>query len=195
MKPHLARTANWIACAALILGGLGIGQFALQPAKADPGGNRSFTIDVAEDCNTAHINPVDPNENTLTDVSPGDTIIVGGTIYPGGTLKPGIQNNLPTDPGSIGQWLSRGVFLVNTKQLFVDGASPIAHATMLYLFRNSSSSLVSEGLVPNVGSSEMRAVIGGTGPFSGAAGEVRHENIGTNGTYCFNYRFTFKLKD
>jgi hypothetical protein len=65
---------------------------------------------------------------------------------------------------------------------------------MLYAFPDSASSLLSEGLVPNVGSSEMRAVIGGTGPFSSAGGEVRHENIGTNITGCFNYRFTFALK-
>jgi hypothetical protein len=194
MKSYLARTAKWIASAVLIVGGLGISQLALRPAKADSGVNKAFTIDVAEDCNTAHINPVDPSENTLTDVSPGDTIVVAGTIYPGGTLKSGTQNNLPTDAGSIGQWLSRAVFMVDTNQ-FLGGTSPIADATMLYLFRNSSSSLVSEGLVPNIGFSEMRAVIGGTGPFSGAVGEVRHENIGTNGTSCFNYRFTFKLKD
>lgn len=158
-------------------------------AKTD---NEAFTIDVAENCNTAYLNPVVPGEPP-TDVTPGDTIIVSGAIFPGGTLKPGAQNNLPSDPGSIGAWQSRAVFLVNTEQ-FNGGVSPIAYATMLYQLPDDSKMLVSEGQVPNIGSSTRRAVIGGTGRFSGATGEVHHENIGTNGTGCFNYRFTFKLR-
>lgn len=39
-----------------------------------------------------------------------------------------------------------------------------------------------------------RAVIGGTGRFSGAIGEVVQEPLGTNRTGLANYRFTFKLK-
>jgi hypothetical protein len=192
----LFRVSTGLASAVLVLaGGLAVHQFTLQRVQAQSGNGKHFTIDVVEDCSTTHINPVDSNENTAVDVAPGDTIVVAGTIYPGGTLQPGAQNNLPTDPGSIGKWLSRAVFVVNTTQFFTQGVSPIAYATMLYLFPNSSSSLVSEGLVPNIGASETRAVIGGTGPFSAAAGDVRHDNIGTNGTGCFNYRFTFKLRD
>jgi hypothetical protein len=167
------------------------------PARAQqstpPQPRNVFVIDVAEDCNHAYINPVDPKENTATDTSPGDTIVVQGTIYPGGTLKTGAQKNLPTDPGSIGKWLSRAVFVVNTAQ-FNGGVSPIAFATMLHTFSDSSSTLVSEGLVANVASTEQRAVTGGTGIFADAAGQVAHQNLGTNGTGCFNYRFLFTLK-
>jgi hypothetical protein len=151
-----------------------------------------FAIDVVEDCNHAYVNAVNPNESA-SDTSPGDTIVVQGTIYPGGTLKSGAQTNLPTAPGAIGKWLSRAVFVVNTAQ-FSGGVSPIAFATMLYMFPDSSSSLVSEGLVPNIGATEQRTVIGGTGMFVDAAGQVTHQNLGTNGTGCFNYRFTFTLK-
>ena len=183
-------TAMLVACVATLTG------LVPNPAKAQdtqPQPRNNFVIDVVEDCNHAYINPVDPKENTAADVSPGDTIVVQGTIYPGGTLKAGAQTNLPTAPGAIGRWLSRAVFVVNTAQ-FSGNVSPIAFATMLYMFPNSSSSLVSEGLVPNIGTAEQRAVIGGTGGFVDASGQVTHQNLGTNGTGCFNYRFTFTLK-
>jgi hypothetical protein len=197
MKSRFARaairslsTTMLVACAATLT-------LVSNPAKAQqstpPQPRNVFFIDVVEDCNKAFVNPVDPKENTVTDTAPGDTIVVGGTIYPGGTLKTGAQKNLPTDPGAIGTWLSRAVFVVNTAQ-FNGGVSPIAFATMLYMFRDSSSSLVSEGLVPNVAGTEQRAVVGGTGMFADAAGQVTHQNLGTNGTGCFNYRFTFTLK-
>ena len=175
----------------LLLVGLGANHTRLTRAEA----NRTFILDVAEDCNDFARNAVDPSEDPA-DLAVGDTVIVGGTIFPGGTLNPGAQNNLPTDPGSIGQWKSRAVMLAhfdhNTGSF---NGSPIAFATMLYSLPNDSKLLISEGLVPDVGLSTKRAVVGGTGVFSGASGDVRLDNIGTNGTGCFNYRFTFKLKD
>ncbi len=175
----------------LLLIGLGTNHARLTRAEA----NRTFILDVAEDCNDFTRNAVDPNEDPA-DLAVGDTVIVGGTIFPGGALLPGAQGNLPTDPGSIGHWKSRAVMLAHFDHhtgLF--SGSPIAFATMLYSLPNDSRLLISEGLVPDVGLSTRRAVIGGTGAFSGASGEVRLDNIGTNGTGCFNYRFTFKLKD
>ena len=164
------------------------------PIRAES--DRTFTIDVAEDCRTGVVNSANPHEDTSVVNSVGDTLIVAGTIYPGGTLHSGTQNNSPDDPGSIGEWRSRATLLANwngNTNLF-DG-SPIAFATMLYSLNNGRDSLVSEGLVPNVGLSVKRAVIGGTGSFAAASGEVRHQNLGTNATACFNYRFTFKLSD
>ena len=158
-------------------------------------GNNKFTLDVVEDCNDFARNAVDPNEDPF-DLAVGDTVIVGGTIFPGGTLQPGAQQNLPGDPGSIGHWRSRAVMLAHFDHIAgTFSSSPIAFATMLYQFSNGSKSLVSEGLVPDIGLSADRVVVGGTGTFSGAAGEVRLDNIGTNGTGCFNYRFTFKLRN
>lgn len=188
-----AKSSIWPASAAFFLGILLWTGLTLRPAHAGPVETNNFVIDVVEDCGSVHVNPVRPHENLAKSVTPGDTIVVGGTIYPGGTVSPGAQGNLPNDPGSIGQWLSRAAFLVDTAQ-FGAGLSPIADGTMLYSFSNPNSSLLSEGLVPNVGSSAARAVIGGTGTHSGASGEVRLDNIGTNGTGCFNYRFTFALK-
>ena len=198
MKSRSKRAAiRPLSTTMLIAGMATLSCLVSNPAKAQentPFPSRNvFFIDVAEDCNDAYINPVDPKENTAVDTSPGDTIVVQGTIYAGGTLKAGKQNNLPTDAGAIGKWLSRAVFVVNTAQ-FNGGVSPIAFATMLYMFPDSSSSLMSDGLVPNIGRTEQGAVIGGTGKFADSAGQVTHQNLGTNGTGCFNYRFTFTLK-
>jgi len=171
---------------------IGVATNPARPTRAEE--NKTFILDVAEDCNDFARNAVDPNEDPA-DLAVGDTVIVGGAIFPGGTLHPGAQGNLPTDPGSIGHWKSRAVVLAHfdhKTQLF--SGSPIAFATMLYSLPNDSKLLISEGLVPDVGLSSERAVIGGTGTFSRASGEVRLDNIGTNGTTCFNYRFTFKLK-
>ena len=190
MRNAMTHAGRILLMAVLVLTVVGVG---FPRAEAPQGDSQALTIDVAEDCNAAYVNPVVPNE-PFTEVTPGDTILVTGTIYPGGTLKPGAQSNLPTDPGAIGNWMSRAVFTVDTIQ-FNGGVSPIAFATMLYMLPDNSRSLTSEGLVPNVGASAERPVIGGTGKFASARGVVRMENIGTNGTGCFNYRFKFNLGD
>ena len=193
MRPgilYLRKRVLFLAIGLLLAGAL---TDHVLPSQAQ--GDRKFTFDVAEDCFDFVRNAVDPNENPL-DLAIGDTVIVGGPIYPGGTLKAGVQNNLPTDPGSIGRWKSRAVMLANFDHVTNSfNGSPIAFATMLYMFPDDSKSLISEGLVPDFGLSSKRGVIGGTGSYSSAGGEVLLENIGVNGTGCFNYRFTFKLKD
>jgi hypothetical protein len=40
----------------------------------------------------------------------------------------------------------------------------------------------------------IHAIVGGTGKYDGANGEVREEVLGTNGSGCFNLRFQFSLK-
>jgi hypothetical protein len=169
----------------------------LQPRSAKAGDDRTFTLDVAEDCNpaTAVVNPANPLEDATMNNSVGDTLVVTGSIFPGGTLHTGSQSNSPADPGSIGQWRSRATLIANWNVQTGFDSSPIAFATMLYTLNNGHDSIMSEGLVPNIGSATKRVLIGGTGAFSGSAGEVRMQNLGTNATGCFNYRFTFKLKD
>ena len=66
-------TTMLVACAATL-------SLVSNPAQAQQNAplqpRNDFVIDVVEDCNHAYINPVDPKENTATDVSPGDTIVV-----------------------------------------------------------------------------------------------------------------------
>ncbi len=58
----------------------------------------------------------------------------------------------------------------------------------LGLVEGLNSHLLS-GSVPRV-----HAIVGGTGKYEGASGEVREEVIGTNASGCFNLRFQFSLK-
>ena len=166
----------------------------IQPPLTKADSSKNFTLDVAEDCTTLAVNSANPLEDPTTNNAIGDTLYVGGAIFPGGTLQSGAQSNSPSDPGSIGRWRSRATLIANFNIQTGFDSSPIAFATMIYSLNNRDS-LMSEGLVPDIGSSTDRAVIGGTGAFAGARGEVRLQNLGTNATGCFNYRFSFKLKD
>jgi hypothetical protein len=155
--------------------------------------DRPLTIvfDVASDARTFRLN----KSGTLLDARRGDGFIVEGKIYPGGTIPPGgtMENPGPFDPdtapGSIGKWVCRGTFYVDIGEILA-GAEPHVFTTQHHLF-NDGKSLVHDG--PE-GGRQLRAIIGGVGGFSRAAGEVIEEPIGVNKTGLFNSRFTFKIK-
>ena len=146
-----------------------------------------FTIDVACDARTYTQNNVNPS---ASDSHRGDTFIVAGTIYPGGTIPSGEGVFSPDNPGSIGKWICRGVWMVSSDQLAA-GASPAFDTSQIYLVPDDSKQLFSEGLEGP--QPTLRAVTGGTGSVMGAAGQVRQELLGTNVTGLFNFRFTFRL--
>ena len=90
----------------------------------------------------------------------------------------------------IGAWVCRGTFSYDISEILA-GAHPHLFATQYHIF-NDGKSLVHEG--PEGGAPQRRAIIGGTGGFSGAAGEVLEEPLGVNKTGLFNIRLTFKIK-
>jgi hypothetical protein len=151
-----------------------------------------IVVDVATDARTFRLN----RAGTLLDALRGDGFIVEGKIYRGGTIPPGgtMENPGPFDPdmapGSIGTWICRGTFNFNIGEIMA-GAAPHVYTTQHHLFE-SGESLVHDG--PEGGNTQRRALIGGTGFFKGAAGEVIEEPIGVNRTGLFNSRFTFKIK-
>jgi hypothetical protein len=148
----------------------------------------TFVIDVACDARTYRQNNVDPS---ATGSNRGDTFIVQGKIYPGGTIPKGNGVFSPDNPGSIGTWICRGVWMVSSSELAA-GASPAFDTSQIYLLPNQSKQLFSEGLEGP--SPTLRAVPGGTGSFAGFRGQVRQELLGTNSTGLFNIRFTFHLQ-
>src|SRR2546428_784121 len=75
----------------------------------------------------------------------GDTFIVQGKIYPGGTIPKGNGVFSPDNSGSIGTWICRGTWMVNSSELAV-GASPAFDTTQIYLLPDESKQLFSEGL-------------------------------------------------
>ena len=101
-----------------------------------------FTIDVACDARTYTQNNVNPSASGS---HRGDTFIVAGTIYPGGTIPRGEGVFSPDNPGSIGKWICRGVWMVSSDQLAA-GASPAFDTSQIYLLPDDSKQLFSEGL-------------------------------------------------
>jgi hypothetical protein len=157
------------------------------PANADSGSPGEFTIDVACDARTYRQNNVDP---AASGSHRGDTFIVSGKIYPGGTIPAGQGVFSPDNPGSVGDWTCRGVWLVSSDEL-ANGTAPAFDTSQIYLLPNETKQLFSEGLEGPAPT--LRAVIGGTGSMSEATGQVRQELLGTNVTGLFNFRFTFKV--
>jgi len=170
----------------------------LAPASAQPGepnanGNSTMSFDVAIDVKTFNLNnnnPADP-KNPIR----GSTFIVYGKIFPAGTIPSGVTSFDPNQPGSIGTWVCRGVFLADYADVVSGAAKLLFHTSQLFMFPSDDSMLVTEGLEGNVGVSTHRIVIGGTGSFAGAKGQQLQENIGVNqnGPGLFDLRFTFQI--
>ena len=156
-------------------------------ARADRENDKVMVIDVACDARTYKQNNVDP---AALGSHRGDTFIVAGKIYPGGTIPSGDGVFSPDNPGSIGKWICRGVWLISSDQLAA-GVTPGFDTTQIYLLPDESHQLFSEGLEGSAPT--LRAVTGGTGTTRGAAGQVQQELLGTNTTGLFNIRFTFRL--
>jgi hypothetical protein len=119
----------------------------------------------------------------------GDTFIANGKIFPGGTIPSGNPLNHPDDPGSIGTWVERGTYAATRAEILA-GTRPAFFATFFH-FLDDGSKLVADGAHPE---SSPLAVIGGTGRFSGASGELFDEIIGRNSTGGVNLRLTITLK-
>jgi hypothetical protein len=151
----------------------------------------TIVVDVATDARTFRLN----RAGTLLDALRGDGFIVQGKIFRGGTIPPGgtMESPGPFDPdapGSIGNWVCRGTFNFDIGEI-IAGAAPHVFTTQYHFF-DSGKTLVHDG--PEGGTTQRRAILGGMGDFSGAAGEVIEEPIGVNSTGLFNSRFTFKIK-
>lgn len=172
----------------LILAGIGLLLVHMGNISAKQGAGNTLVVDVACDARTYHQNNVDP---AATGSNPGDTFVVSGKIYPGGTIPRGANVFSPDNPGSIGTWFCRGVWLVNSTELAA-GVSPAFDTTQIYLLPDDSNQLFSEGLEGPTPT--LRAVTGGTGAMQGVTGQVTQQLLGTNTTGLFNLRFTFQLQ-
>lgn len=181
-----------ITTAALIFVALGLYGLAAPRARANDD-DQTFTIDVALDGATNAQNDINPSEGSAT-FSRGDTFILGGTIYPGGTLPSGSASNDPSAPGGIGKILCRGTYLASSADA-ANGVGILTDTTELYLLPDDATGLIADGLTPNAaGVSVQRVVLGGTGRFRGATGEIHEDDLGTNATGFCNFRATFHLK-
>jgi hypothetical protein len=145
-----------------------------------------------------------PDMGAALDAGAGDLRGVGffveGLIYPSGTIPSGPGFD-PASEDAVGTWLCRG-------WLMLHGGRPEPHvvSTQEYMLgivspsnptpRNQLVSSGTEGGVPKA----VRSVIGGTGRYRRARGEVVQHLIGTNTTVLNvlgmpapNLRFVFEL--
>jgi hypothetical protein len=177
----------------LVLAVASVAAIHLGIPRARASEDNTFTVDVALDANTYVQNNVNPSEAS-TSFSRGDTFILGGTIYPAGTLPSGVANNDPNALGGIGKILCRGTYLVGLNDV-ANGATLWTDTTELYLLPDDFTQLIADGRTPNVmGATVDRSLLGGTGRFRGASGEVHELELGTNATGFCNIRITFHLK-
>jgi hypothetical protein len=165
------------------------------PARAEFGDTRTLAFDVAIDVKTLSLDNNDPaaKGNPLR----GSTFIVYGKIFPAGTIPSGVTSFDPNQPGSIGTWICRGVFLADFADIFVaKTAQMTVHTTQLFMLPNDEMMVATEGFEGNVGVSTHRVVMGGTGLLRGMTGEVLQETIGVNqgGNGLFDLRFTFSVR-
>jgi hypothetical protein len=148
----------------------------------------TLILDVAMDARTLNFTRSDaPATGPLR----GDSFLVNGRIFDGGSIPNGNTTNVfePDAEGSTGYLVSRGIYITNGSDIAA-GANHHSATTQVFVM-DSGDGLVTEGLEGSV--PELRAVIGGTGAYSGAIGEVTQEVVGTNGTGGYNLRFTFTI--
>ncbi|MGH2534524.1 MAG: hypothetical protein ACRDJW_19845 [Thermomicrobiales bacterium] len=146
----------------------------------------TLTLDVAADGGSFRLmrqNPTDPPGPPLL----GDWFIFSGSIYPERTIDQGLTG--PTQAGSIGRWICRGVFLADLATLepmhvavittvqFVLGDGLSATAGSL---GTAADAIATEGFEPQPGLDVIRVITGGHGRYAGAQGiltaAVREEN-------------------
>lgn len=159
-----------------------------------------LVIDMACLGNTFRFVPV-PGDNMNDDLR-GAPFSVEGNIYRGGTIKgDGFD---PTKVKPSGTWVCRGWFMVAPGR-----ATPDVITTQEYFLsaplggKDSfiADQLVSSGIEGR--GTPVRSVIGGTGRYAGARGEVLQHGLGTNTTDLWlggvlgsapNFRFEFRLR-
>jgi hypothetical protein len=168
-------------------------QLGTTTAQADSRDHVTFVVDVAVDHATFAIvpstglvlQPEPPGPNR------GTPFIVDGKVFPGGTLKRGAGQGDPGQPGAIGTWFCKGIF---TSDLATDDVG--FNTTQMFEFNGDADAIWTEGLEAGLGKIGVithRTILGGTGRFRGASGEVVQEALGTNVTGTPNIRLTFKI--
>jgi hypothetical protein len=178
-----------------------LGTQRAQAGRADDGprGSATFVVDVAVDMRTfAAIpstgnppgEPVGPNRGT--------TFIVNGKIFPAGDLPSGTASNDPSQAGSIGDWVCRGILTSDLARQLA-GIDKIGFdTTQMLIFGSDRRAIWSEGLEGGLGEAGVtthRIILGGTGAFRAASGDVVQESLGTNATGAPNIRLTFRMRN
>jgi hypothetical protein len=174
---------------------------------AQAGSTKTLTLDVACNLGTAGINqPRSPNWELGDPLPPprATVVIVNGNIYPEGTLT---SDGTDFDP--IGTWrchfASLSAFtLFGGKLGDPDPDDPSLAGAVTYYFQLNptgydpeESMIMVQGLNSHFAPGlrqRVHAVVGGTGRYAGATGEVLEEVLRQNSSGCFDMRFHFRIR-
>ena len=190
-----------------LLAGVGVGAAVIggvTGAASASGGveirKETVTFDVACNGGTWRDSPV---RDQPTGDYRGTPFMVEGFIYPEGTVAP--NGFVPSADQAIGHWFCRGFLLLHSER-----PEPHLASVQEYQFGRISESdlfpedgITTSGIEGSVIQDQImhRSVIGGTGRYRAASGELTQENLGFNtsiladgtGDAAPNFRCTFDL--
>ena len=183
-----------------LTGLLSLGGLWATVAQADS--DRNFTLDVSMDGRLGGVNTTDGGAFQRALVG-----VFNGNIYPKRTLRRRDETFDPASDGEIGTW--RCLFTALNDVAFPSGTEksldfPLTGAVTYHFqlhptgYDRSESTLVVMGLNSHTfhdkdNVTRVLAVVGGTGRYAGATGEVRETVLGRNMTTARNLRFRFRL--
>ena len=132
----------------------------------------------------------------------GSTIVGEGLLYSGGTIPRGAMNWDPASATPIGHWFIRGVFITRSgRPGEEDRTDPAGIGLSEFVIGRitpdnpfPADQLTTSGLASPTTTRGRNSVVGGTGRYFGARGEVFFANIGSNITGVPNFAFDFRLE-
>jgi hypothetical protein len=189
-----------LALGGVAVAGGAVGAFAVDATDTAVYRRQRFTLEVA--CLGELMRTAVPAEKA-DDADARTPFLVEGWIYPPGTIKG--DGFIPTEEGSLGRWFCRGWFIIDGSRSAPHTASHhdyvMGSITPTRLFPpNILCSMGLEG-TDDRGQTSTRAVIGGTGDYLGATGQVRERLFATNTSVfsdgspglCFNFDFDIRV--
>lgn len=199
-QPAAARIGRRGMMAGLTLGGVSVaagaaGAVLMTSTTAAGGGYRreQFTVDIA--CLGPTWREAARNYNGVTpDPSEtGSAFITEGWVYPGGTIPEG-DGFAPVEKGSIGRWFCHGWFVLSKSRWEPHLNSGVdlvfGSLTPEQPFPPDTLSIVGNEGTDDRSRSALRAVIGGTGKYVGAAGQIHQRYLGLNSSLMWDGGFS-----
>jgi hypothetical protein len=174
---------------------------AALPSEAETSGRRKVVFDLAILGHTfTTILAPGATDTDFTNLR-GSTVVAEGELYRRGTIPRGAMNWDPTSATPIGHWFMRGFYINRTgRPSEEDRPQPLGIAHYEYVIGRitpdnlfPADQLTSSGLATPV-ARNLQSVMGGTGRYFGARGEVFTSVIGSNTTGAPNVSIDFRLE-
>jgi hypothetical protein len=147
---------------------------------------KTLVVDLVVDGNT-FVNNQGDTTATITNAKRGQSYVIQGKLYPGNTIDASTQ---PGAAGFVGTWNCWGVLNVVGTDVFKQGEMSPLLSTQYLQFDNGDEiiSIGAQNFLPDF----PRAITGGVGDLTGAAGVVDVAVLGINSSQWPNIRFTIK---